>query len=217
MAYDFIKWLGHSSFLFEDNGKVVYIDPFRLKGQTRKADVIFITHPHYDHLNMDDIKRIATPSTRILVPRDSVGKLRGYDVIGVAPGEEHEVFGMKVSVVPAYNVVRERLDKHPKAKGWVGYIITTNGKRVYHAGDTDDIPELGGISADLALLPMGGTYVMDVDETISASRRVKAVSIAPIHYRMLLGEKGSKDAEEKFLGGVKNGIILEEDSPSYSF
>lgn len=217
MAYEFIKWLGHASFVFEENGRTVYIDPFKLKAEPKKADIIFITHQHFDHLNMDDIKRIATRSTKIFVPEDSVGKLKGYNAAGVVPDEEFTVDGMGVRTVPAYNVVKERLDKHPRENRWVGYIITTNGKRVYHAGDTDNIPEMSGIDVDLALLPMGGTYVMDVEDAIRASGKIKAAHIAPIHYRMLLGERGSAEAEKKFLQRVKNGIILEEENPLYGF
>ncbi len=217
MVYEFIEWLGHASFVFEENGKTVYIDPFRLKDRSRKADIILITHSHFDHFNMEDITAIAKPSTVIFAPKDSAEKLKGYKVTAVSPGKKYDAEGMHIETVPAYNVVKERLDKHPKENGWVGYVISTNGKHIYHAGDTDEVPDMKNIKADLALLPMGGTYTMNVDEVIIAAGHISAVHVAPIHYRNLLGEKGSEEAEKKFLEKVKNGIILDEDNPSYGF
>ena len=217
MEFEFIKWLGHASFVFEDNGKTVYIDPFKTRNTEKKADVILVTHPHFDHFYVESITALSKPSTKIYVTKDSIVKLRGHNVTGVEPFKEYNIEGMKVKTVPAYNVVRERLDKHPKANNWVGYVIETNGKRIYHAGDTDEIPEMKDIRADLALLPMDGTYTMDVDEVIKASGSIAAARIAPMHYRNLLGKKGSEEAEKKFLDKVKKGIILDEEDPSYSF
>ncbi len=218
MDLSFLKWIGHASFLLKLNGKNVYIDPFDLRGTKVHADVILITHPHMDHLSEADIKAIADDNTKVFVPKDSVGKIPVGDVIGVEPGKHYSYDGIEFDTVPAYNVVENKKHYHPKENGWVGYVLDINGTKVYHAGDTDLIEEMSKIVTGLALLPMGGTYVMDVDEMIKASGRVKAEKVAPIHYRRLLGKEGSAAAEKKFLANVKNGIILdEEQQPKYSF
>lgn len=218
MNLSFIKWMGHASFLLTLNGKNVYIDPFGLEDAKAHADIILITHPHYDHLSENDIKLIADKKTRIFVPKDSISKIPVGDVVGVEPNKHYSYGDLEFNTVPAYNVDDSKLHFHPKGNGWVGYVLDVNGTKVYHAGDTDFIKEMEKIVTSLALLPMGGTYVMDVDEVIEASKAIKAEKIAPMHYRRLLGKDGSDAAEKKFLKNVKNGIILEEvGEPKYSF
>jgi L-ascorbate metabolism protein UlaG (beta-lactamase superfamily) len=218
MNLGFLKWIGHASFLLTLNGKNVYIDPFMLKSTRQHADIILITHPHSDHLSEADIRLIADDTTTIYVPKDSVGKIPVGKVIGVEPNKHYSDGTIGFDTVPAYNQVPNRVHFHPKESKWVGYILDINGQKVYHAGDTDFINEMKKIVTGLALLPMGGTYVMEVDETIQAAHAIKAEKVAPIHYRRLLGKEGSKAAEKKFLENVKNGIILDEvGEPAYSF
>ena len=218
MELDFVKWLGHASFLLTLNGENVYIDPFMIGNTRDHADVILITHPHMDHLSPTDLKLISDSKTKIFVPKDSISKVPVGDVVGVEPNKHYSFNGIDFDTVPAYNVVDNRIHHHPKENGWVGYVLDINGSKVYHAGDTDFIKEMGKIVTGLALLPMGDTYVMNVDEVISASKAIVAEKIAPMHYRMLLGKDGSDAAEKKFLQNVKNGIILKESGePRYSF
>ncbi|MDE1767820.1 MAG: MBL fold metallo-hydrolase [Candidatus Micrarchaeota archaeon] len=220
MDLEFLTWLGHASFLLNLNGKNVYIDPFHLEEKKVKhhADIILITHPHSDHLSESDIKLIADSSTNIFVPFDSMEKIPVGKVTGVEPNKHYSVDGVEFDTVPAYNHNPNKVHFHPKENKWVGYILDINGTKVYHAGDTDFIKEMSKINTNLAMLPMGGTYVMDLDEMIQASHSVKADKVAPIHYRRLLGKDGSKAAEKKFLENVKNGIILDEyGEPKYSF
>ena len=212
-----LRWLGHASFIFEEDGRVIYIDPYKLKKPIKKADVIFITHPHFDHLSPDDIKLLATNQTKIFVPKDSVSKIPHKNVVGVEPNKNYDFNGITINALPAYNVVKERLAMHPKENKWVGYVLDMNGKRVYHAGDTDEIPEMNGLRVDLALLPMGGTYTMTTEEMINAAKKIKAKNVAPIHYKMLLGKEGSEKAEKQFLKEVKNGIIIDEENPEFHF
>lgn len=214
---DYIRWLGHASFLFDYEGKNIYIDPYKLNKPVKKADIIFVTHPHFDHLSPDDIKLISKPTTKIFVPKDSVSKIPHKNVVGVEPNKEYEEAGVKVATIPAYNTAKERLNMHPKENKWVGYVVEMGNKRVYHAGDTDEVPEMDGLRVDLALLPMGGTYTMTTDEMINAAKKIKAKNVAPIHYKMLLGKDGSKEAEEKFLKQVKNGVIINEENPEFHF
>lgn len=219
MGIGFIKWIGHASFIFEIHNKKVYIDPFRLKKHYDSADIILISHTHFDHLSIEDIKKIAASNTEIFVPHDGVDTLKGCGKItGVEPYKNYKVEGLEFSTVPAYNTVSERLGFHPKKNNWVGYIINANNMKVYHSGDTDFIEEMKKIKVDLALLPMGGTYTMDINEAINAANSMNAKNVIPMHYKALLGEKTSSEAEKTFKNKVKNSIILKEvQEPYYSF
>jgi len=218
MAYEFLHWIGHASFYIEISGKNVYIDPFNIKGSMHEADTILITHPHFDHFDINSINKIATDDTYFAAPSEVVAQLKYKNKKIVKPNESYNLNGIEFKTVPAYNVVKERLQNHPKSKGWVGYIINADGISIYHAGDTDFIEEMNEISVDLALLPIGGTYTMDVDEAARASGAIKAKNFAPMHYKALLGESGSKKAEEAFRSKVRNPIIFKEvQEPSYSF
>lgn len=215
MKLDFIKWIGHASFLLEIRGEKVYIDPFAIREQMPKADVIFITHAHFDHFNEEDIAKIATSGTKFVAPLDIAKQLKGRNVLAVEPGKSYEIDGIKFSTVPAYNTDK---DSHPKSKGWVGYIIDADGTKVYHAGDTDLIDEMNGIDVDVALLPIGGRYTMSLEQAIKATSVIKAKVFIPMHYRALLGKEGSSSAEEEFKRRVRNSMLLEQlQEPSYSF
>ena len=213
-----IKWIGHASFVIESSEQRIYIDPFRLNGEYPHADIILITHPHQDHLSIEDINKIADGDTRIYLPMDSVGKIEKGRAKGVKPGEEHKDSGFIFKTVPAYNKVEARLHAHPRKNGWVGYIAHIGGKSLYHAGDTDLIDEMSGIKADMSLLPMGGTYTMNVEEAIEAAGKITSEIYAPMHYKALLGMEESKKAERLFLEKVKKGVILDEiQEAQYSF
>lgn len=208
---DFLKWIGHASFIAETSGKKIYVDPFRLRKGYGHADIILISHPHYDHLSIEDIKKIADSSTEFFIPKDSISKLSEYkNVTGVEPNSSYETGGIRFSTIPSYNIVKEKLQFHPKANGWVGYILSANNMSIYHAGDTDFIEEMKGLNVDLALIPMGGTYTMDLNDAVRAAKGISAKHVIPMHYKALLGEKGSKEAEETFKKSVKNSIILNE-------
>lgn len=211
---NFLKWIEHAGFLLEVNGKKVYIDPFRIRGELPKADIIFITHTHFDHFNEDGIKKIETQKTRFVAPIETAGKMSRRNVLAVEPNKDYEIDGIKFSTVPAYNISKQF---HPKLNGWVGYIIDANGTRVYHAGDTDATEEMKKVKADILLLPMGGHYTMDLEDAIKIASIVKAQAFVPMHYRALLGQEGSRKAEEEFRKRVKNSLILEQiQEPYYS-
>lgn len=218
MEYDFIIWLGHAGFMIKAGGLNVFIDPFRLHDNSVKADIIFITHPHFDHMNPEGMAHITKPTTHFVAPSEVAKGINSKNVTVVAPGDKGSVMGIEFEATAAYNVDPEKLGFHKKSSGWVGYIITVHGKRIYHAGDTDFIEEMHKIDVDLALIPCGGKYVMDIDEAIKATRAIKAKAFAPMHYRALLGKEGSEKAEKKFLENVKGAIILKENGePLYSF
>ncbi len=172
-----IYWLGHDSFRLKGE-KVVYIDPWKLSPDAEKADVVLVTHEHRDHLSKDDIERISKADTVVVGP-PSVAQQLGSKTVTAKPGDELNIAGVSVQVVPAYNVNKRF---HPKSAGHVGYIVTLNGKRVYHTGDTDEIPEMAQIKCDIALLPVSGTYVMTAAEAAQAANTIKPSLAIPMHY-----------------------------------
>ncbi|MDE1873636.1 MAG: MBL fold metallo-hydrolase [Candidatus Micrarchaeota archaeon] len=214
METRFLRWIEHAGFLIEISGKNVYVDPFRLRGPMPKADIVFITHTHYDHLNEEALGKIVTGETRFVAPKETASKLAGKKVLVVEPGKDYEIEGIRFSTVPAYNIGKEF---HPRANGWVGYVIEANGVRVYLPGDTDATEEMRNVKADIFMVPIGGHYTMDLQEAIKIANQVHAQAIVPIHYRALLGEEGSRKAEEEFRKKVKNALILEQvQEPYYS-
>jgi L-ascorbate metabolism protein UlaG (beta-lactamase superfamily) len=175
-----LTWFRQSAFRWNTDGAVVYVDPWGVTDAV-PADVILITHAHFDHFQPHEIERLRTPSTKLVAPHDVARELSG-DVIAVAPGETHEAGGLKFETVPAYNVVEERLDMHPRTKGWVGYLLHVGGVVYYHAGDTDALPELTSLSVDVAMVPIGGTYTMDAEEAGAFVKAMAPGLAIPMHY-----------------------------------
>lgn len=189
-------WLGHDGYRIVASGKTIYIDPYQLsKAQQGRndADIVLITHNHYDHLSMDDLKQVVGKKTDIIAAKECAEQLRplGLAVNAVAPGDRVTVQGVQVEVVAAYNTNKKF---HPKADKKVGYVMTLSGIRVYHAGDSDDIPEMSQVHPDIALVPVSGTYVMTADEAAKAvDEKIKPKMLAiPMHYASIVGSK--KDA-----------------------
>lgn len=210
-----IKWFGHASFQFVDkNGnKIYYVDPFDLKGKKfEPADLIFITHAHPDHCSFEDVKKIIKTDSVLIAPPDCLAMINVRNEKNpVEPNKSYEVKGFRFSTIPAYNIEKPY---HPKENNWVGYIFELNGKKIYHAGDTDFIPEMDNLkemNLDIAMLPMGGNFTMDVNEAIQAANAIGAKVTVPMHYKRLLGD-GYEKAEEKLKQGVTNSkvVILEE-------
>ncbi|MBI4019822.1 MAG: MBL fold metallo-hydrolase [Candidatus Aenigmarchaeota archaeon] len=212
-----LKWFGHASFLIKDKinrTNIYYLDPFDLKFVPKdKADVIFITHAHFDHFSPKDIEKVTRNDTLVFGVKgcESLKKAFGDRFCIVEPGESFEIKGIQVRTVPAYNIVKERLNFHPKENKWVGYILEVNNKKIYHAGDTDFTPEMRQLGhIDVALLPIGGTYTMTVEEATEAANVIKANVTIPIHYKRLLGDK-CREAEEKLRRGVKGAVLILEE------
>lgn len=179
---DKISWLGHSSVRISGE-KIVYIDPWKLKNG-EKADIILVSHSHYDHMSPEDIRKICREDTVIITTPDCSSELSG-DVRSVRPGDKITVFsGITVEAVPAYNINK---DFHPKANGWVGFVVSMNGKRIYYCGDTDFIPEMRNVMADIVIAPVGGTYTMSAEEAAEAVNLIKPEAAIPIHYGDIVG------------------------------
>lgn len=200
-----IHWLGHDTFKIVGE-KVIYTDPYKIKKKD-VADVILITHEHFDHCSPEDVKKIQGPNTVIIATADCAKKLSGKIKI-VKPGDKIDVEGVEIEAVPAYNTNKHF---HPKASNWVGYIFTVKENRIYIAGDTDYIPEMKNFKVDIALLPVSGTYVMTAEEAVKAALDIKPKLAIPMHYGSIVG---SKDDAKRFAEGLKGKIevqILKEE------
>jgi L-ascorbate metabolism protein UlaG (beta-lactamase superfamily) len=199
-----LKWLGHSGFLIK-NSKIIYIDPYQIKDNSEKADLIFITHSHQDHCSIADMQKIVQDGTRIIIPADCQSKITRFTVPIkmeiVEPGQELNLGEIKVSVLPAYN-----LDKHFHSKDelWVGYLIKTEDVLIYHAGDSDFIPEMQKLTGYkqpgkefVALLPVGGRFTMSAEEAAEAAKLIKPTLAIPIHWGSIVGtEEDAKEFKE---------------------
>jgi len=206
MEHKHIHWMGQSAFRIEDGATQIYIDPFKLPAGLPKADIIFITHAHFDHFSMEDIAKIKTEHTIIVATKDVASKF-GDLVVVVVPSKSYIIGKLKVTTVPAYN-----LDKkfHPKENKWVGYIITlSNGQNIYHAGDTDFIPEMREISTDIALLPCGGTYTMTATQAADAANSFKPKVLIPMHYGSIVGSSADAETVKRFFKG-ETVIMIQE-------
>lgn len=192
-------WLGHDGFKLTIGGgkTIIYIDPYQIsESHHRKndAEIILITHNHFDHLSMDDLRHIIGNNSTIVAAKECIEQLknvRAAETKGVAPGDMLTVQGVPIETVAAYNTNK---DFHLKADGKVGFIITLNKMRIYHTGDTDDIPEMSGIEPDVVLVPVSGTYVMTAEEAAKAvNEKIKPKKLAiPMHYGSIVGNE--KDA-----------------------
>lgn len=191
-----IECLGHSTIKFKRNGKIIYVDPYNLKETKNDADLIFITHNHYDHFSPEDIKKIKNEDTIIIATEDlytNILKLGFYaiNIVTVKPNNNYQIENIKFTTTPSYNINKVY---HPKENEWVGYIIEIDNIKYYIAGDTDAIEENAKIKCDVAFVPVGGTYTMDFKEAAKLIDEIKPKIVVPIHYGSIVGTK--QDAED---------------------
>ena len=211
-----LNWLGHSGFRIKDS-KVIYIDPYNIKEGSEKADFILITHSHYDHCSIADIGKIVKEGTTIVLSADSQSKVTKMSIPVkievVEPGRELDFNKLKIVTFPAYNIDKSF---HPKDEGWLGYLIKLGDILIYHAGDTDVIPEmqkLTGFSKAnktfIALLPIGGRFTMSVEEAVEAAKIIKPSIAIPMHYGSVIGTNDDANEFVRLCGeeGIKAQIL----------
>lgn len=184
-----IEVLCHSSIRIEE-GKIIYIDPFKVDKDYNDADYVFCTHTHYDHFSPEDIEKVRKEDTKLIITKDIEDKAKEFfkeeNVFVVEPENEYQVGNLKFLTTYAYNVNKAF---HPKENKWVGYIIEINHKKYYIAGDTDNIKEIQDIKCDIAFIPIGGTYTMDYQEAAQLANQIDAKQIIPTHYGSIVGDK----------------------------
>lgn len=201
-----IHWLGHDTIRL-DGSVVVCIDPYQITS-SRPADLILITHEHFDHCSPEDIAKVAKPDSTIVTDASSAKKLKG-DIRVVAVGDRLNVKNVDLEVGPAYNTNK---DFHPKKAGMLSFIVTLDGVRYYHGGDTDFIPEMKGLEVDVAFLPVSGTYVMTAEEAVEAARTIRPKVAIPMHYGAIVGSEDDARRFQKALEGEIDVVILPKES-----
>ena len=190
--------------------RTIYFDPFLLEESRKDADFVFISHSHDDHLDVDDIRRVIKEDTVIIAPENCIDTLKaaGFgNTLAVLPLKSYEAAGLKFKTVPMYNIGKKF---HKKENNWVGYIVYIDDAAYYFAGDTDVIPEMQEIRADVVFLPVGGTYTMTANEAVRAAGIIKPRIAVPMHYADVAG---TKEDAERFINGldptIKGAIIKE--------
>ena len=208
-----ISWLGHDGFKIK-NAKTVYVDPYEIKSG-EKADILLISHNHEDHCSPEDVKKIVSEKTTIITTAESkrkLSKMKAKEILVAKPGQKLLIDDVSIETVPAYNVNKFRSPGHPfhpKENEMLGFIVTMNGVRIYHAGDTDLIPEMERFNVDVACLPVSGTYVMTAEEAVESTRHIKLKVAIPMHYGSIVGDE--RDAERfKTLASCEVRVLSKE-------
>lgn len=186
-------------------GIIIYIDPFRINEEKHDADLILITHDHYDHYSPEDIKKVIKEDTIIVAPKTIKELNNKENIIFVEPNKTYNIKGYKMDTIPAYNINKHF---HPKENNWVGYIIEIEGIKYYIAGDTDIIPENRQIKCDVALIPIGGTYTMDYKEASELINIIKPKIAIPTHYGSIVGDITDGEKFKKLIDNTIDVQIL---------
>lgn len=192
--------------IISNDGLVIYFDPYKLENIEKKADYIFITHAHYDHFSMEDIEKIMKSDTKFIVPlsmKDEVVHLK--NIFYVKPNETYKLDNLEYKTIPAYNTNKKF---HLREYNWVGYIINIDDNIIYIAGDTDNINEIKNIKCDIAFVPIGGIYTMDVNEAVSLIKNIRPNITIPIHYKTIVGSINDAYKFKSLLNDVTDVRIL---------
>ncbi len=199
-----IKWYGHDTFTLSFGGLTVCIDPYQLEKKIA-TDIVLVTHNHFDHLSNDDLQKVSTQKTTIISATECLSQIKttNKQIIGIDPNEEKTISGIKIKAIPAYNLdkINPETKKpfHPKEDKKIGFIITMNNSTFYHAGDSDYIPEMNGLSPDVFFVPVSGTYVMTAKEAANSILGVKPKLAIPMHYGSIVGSEDDAESFKKLV------------------
>lgn len=199
-----LHWLGHDTYRI-DGPMVIYIDPWQLPDECPPADLILVSHDHYDHCSDEDIARIRKQSTQVIANPGAAAKITP-PVKVLRAGETTKVGAIEIEAVPAYNIDKRF---HPKAEGHIGFRIMLEGECLYFAGDTDHIPEMRGLKCDVALVPVSGTYTMTAEEAAQAVESIRPRVAIPMHYGA--GVAGTAADAERFRRQASVPVVILED------
>ncbi|MGI0008965.1 MAG: MBL fold metallo-hydrolase [Nitrosopumilaceae archaeon] len=210
-----IRWYGHDTFTLEKE-ITICIDPYKLS-KTIQADLVLISHNHFDHLSLEDLKKILSKNTIIVAANECMSQISNIalkEKIGIAPGEEKTINNVKIKAIPAYNIDKINPDTkkpfHPKEDKKVGFIITMQGTSIYHTGDSDLIPEMTDLKPDVLLIPVSGTYVMTAKEAANAIENIKPKIAIPMHYGTIVGSENDAKEFKDMIKSCKVQILTKE-------
>jgi len=201
-----LTWLKHASFLYDGSVRIAF-DPWQVI-LDHPVDLVLVTHGHYDHCDSETVSRITAESSVVVAAGAGTDQLVG-NVRPIRPGEVVKVGNVVITATDAYNLQKKF---HPRGEG-VGFLVAVDGGTIFHAGDTDDIPETHGLKPDLALLPVGGTYTMDVPEAVRAAAAIGAGIAIPMHYGFIVGSKGDGERFAKEASGSTKVLTPVEPFP----
>lgn len=207
-----LTWFKHDTFRLLADGKVIWTDPYQIK-ERKKADIILVSHAHHDHCDVDSLKKLCTDDTTLIttpLAKEKVDALPGKKKY-LEPGKGITVDGVKVKAVHAYNVNKFRSPGtpfHPKGKN-LGFIFEVHDTRVYFAGDTDPIKEMEDFGPiDVALIPISGTYVANVDEAVEIVKKIRPDVVVPMHVGRGIGSLDDRTEFKKKVGSLAKVKLL---------
>ncbi|MBQ7105602.1 MAG: MBL fold metallo-hydrolase [Bacilli bacterium] len=188
---DGIICLGHNAIKFSKNNKVIYVDPYKIKDNYNDADIIFITHNHYDHFSKEDILKVKKDSTKIVITEDLYSDtlelgFKDLDIMKVIPNNNYSFADINFSTIRSYNTNKEF---HPKENNWVGYKFLFDNYTYYVVGDSDITEESKLVKCDVLFIPIGGVYTTDYKEAAELTNIINPKVVVPVHYGVIVGEK----------------------------
>lgn len=210
-----IQWHGHDTFSIEGDIKI-YTDPYKISKKT-EADLILISHDHFDHLSLEDLKKISTNKTTIVAAKECLNKITGIsykEKIGILPGENKTINHIRIRAVNAYNIDKINPDTkkpfHPKEDNKIGFFLNIKGISIYHTGDSDLIPEMSDLRPDILLVPVSGTYVMTAREAAQATETIKPKIAIPMHYGTIVGSENDATEFKNLVKSCEVQILTKE-------
>ena len=208
-----IEVFTQSSIRIRCDAGTVYADPFRMKISPHDADIVLITHDHYDHFSPEDLAKVINPATILVVPEKVADKAAAFSaqvkaIETVLPGQQYQIAGLSLETVPSYNRIKPF---HPKKNGWVGYLLDLDGQRVFIAGDTDKTTENSTVQCDIALVPVGGKFTMDAKEAAELINTIRPAAAIPTHYGTIVGKKSDGERFASMVDpAIETKIILQD-------